>query len=127
MPSEKHLLNHMHDLLAYLNAKNVTTILCSSQHGFIGQSLTEPQPFPVSYLTDNLIFLRFFEAGGRMRRAIAVVKHRCGTHDHYIHDMAIVDGVGLQVGGPLAKFQGILTGTPTYLGPIEELIKMESE
>lgn len=127
MPSEKHLLNHMHDLLAYLNAKNVTTILCSSQHGFIGQSLTEPQPFPVSYLTDNLIFLRFFEAGGRMRRAIAVVKHRCGTHDHYIHDMAIVDGVGLQVGGPLAKFQGILTGTPTYLGPIEELIKVESE
>lgn len=127
MPSEKYLLNHMHDLLAYLTTKNVTTILCTSQHGFIGQSPAESQPFPVSYLSDNMILLRFFEAGGRMRRAIAVVKHRSGTHDHYIHDMAIVDGVGLKVGGPLAKFQGILTGTPTYMGPIAELIKVESE
>lgn len=125
MPSEKYLLNHMHNLLAYLVAKNVTTILCTSQHGVIGQSLTETPHFPVSYLADNLILVRFFEAGGRMRRAIAVVKHRSGTHDHYIHDMALVDGVGLQVGGPLAKFQGILTGTPAYMGPIEELIKIE--
>ncbi len=127
MPSEKYLLNHMHDLLAYLNSKNVTTILCTSQHGFIGQSSTEAQPFPVSYLSDNMILLRFFEAGGRMRRAIAVVKHRSGTHDHYIHDMAMVDGVGLQIGGPLEKFQGILTGNPTYMGPIEELVKLKAE
>lgn len=127
LPSEKYLLNHMHDVLAYLSFKNVTTILCASQHGIIGQNILETPHLPVSYLCDNLILIRFFEAAGRMRRALAVVKHRSGTHDHYIHDMALVDGVGLQVGGSLARFQGILTGTPTYMGPIEELIKMEAE
>ena len=123
LPTEKFLMNQLHNLLSYLTHHGVTTLLVTAQHGLIDQNLRDASAFPVSYLADNLILLRFFEAAGEMRRAIAVIKSRSSPHDHYIHEMAIVGGVGLQIGKPIAKFQGILTGNPTYMGPIEELLR----
>ena len=123
MPTEKFLMNQLHNLLSYLAGRGVTTMLITAQHGLVDQNLRDASSFPVSYLADNLILLRFFEAAGKMRRAIAVIKSRSRPHDEYIHEMAIVGGVGVQVGKPLAKFHGILTGTPTYLGPVEELLR----
>jgi circadian clock protein KaiC len=62
-----------------------------------------------------VILLRFFEAGGRVRRAISVIKKRTGWHEDTIREMEITSH-GLRLGDPLAEFQGVLCGTPTYVG-----------
>jgi circadian clock protein KaiC len=60
--------------------------------------------------------LRYFEALGRVRRAISVVKKRTGTHEDTIREFRIDADRGIVLGEPLVEFQGILRGVPTYVG-----------
>jgi circadian clock protein KaiC len=69
----------------------------------------------VTYLADNVILLRYFEALGRVRRAISVIKKRTGAHEDTIREFRI-DSNGITVGKPLQEFQGVLRGIPTYVG-----------
>jgi circadian clock protein KaiC len=112
MPSEKFLILQMHELLSYLNQLGVVTIMILAQHGLMGPMQT---PLDISYLSDTVVMLRYFEAEGVVRRALSVVKKRSGAHEYAIREFYIAQG-GLKVGPPLTQFRGILTGTPTYIG-----------
>ena len=118
MPDERFLLLQMHELLAYLNQLGVLTMMVLAQHGMLGQMQT---PIDLSYLSDAVIMLRYFEAGGRIRRAISVVKKRSGIHEDTIREFQLTSE-GLKVGPPLTDFNGILTGTPTYVGDYRPLM-----
>jgi circadian clock protein KaiC len=72
-------------------------------------------PVDLSYLSDSIIMLRYFEAQGRVRRAISVLKKRSGKHEDAIREFQLTSE-GLKVGPPLTQFSGILTGTPTFVG-----------
>jgi circadian clock protein KaiC len=98
--------------LSYLNQLGVVTILVLAQHGLMGPAQS---PLDISYLSDAVVILRYFEAQGVVRRAISVVKKRSGGHEHAIREFRLAQG-GLLVGPPLREFQGIFTGTPTYVG-----------
>ena len=69
----------------------------------------------VSYMSDAIVLLRFFESEGRIRKAISVLKNRSGAHEDAIRELRI-DAQGLRVGEPLREFQGVLTGTPVFTG-----------
>jgi circadian clock protein KaiC len=112
MPDERFLILQMHELLSYLNQVGVLTILVLAQHGMVGHMQA---PVDLSYLSDAIIMLRYFEAAGQVRRAISVVKKRSGTHENTIREFQL-GPQGLKVGPPLTEFSGILTGTPTYVG-----------
>ena len=112
MPDERFLVLQVHELLSYLNQLGVLTIMVLAQHGLLGQMQT---PIDLSYLSDAVIMLRYFEANGRVRRAISVVKKRSGTHENTIREFQLTAD-GLKVGPPLTEFSGILTGTPRYVG-----------
>jgi circadian clock protein KaiC len=73
------------------------------------------QTIDVTYLADTVILLRYFEALGRVRRAMSVIKKRTGTHEDTIRELRLT-AQGLQVGEPLTDFQGIMSGIPTYVG-----------
>ena len=113
MPQEKHLLLQMHELLAFLNQSGVTTFLINPQFGLVGSMDTGP--LNVSYVADAVILFRFFEAQGRIRKAISVIKNRSGKHEDTIREL-FIDSKGLRVGEPLANFRGVLTGTPEFVG-----------
>src|ERR1700747_157849 len=112
MPDERFLVLQVHELLSYLNQLGVLTIMVLAQHGLLGHMLT---PVDLSYLSDAVIMLRYFEAGGRVRRAISVVKKRSGLHENTIREFQLTTE-GVRVGPPLTEFSGILTGTPIYVG-----------
>ena len=76
MPEEDLLILHMHELLQYLNRRGATTFLTVAQHGLVGDMKS---PVDVTYLADTVILLRYFEATGRVRRAMSVVKKRTGS------------------------------------------------
>lgn len=110
MPSEGSLVLHLHEMLSFLAEKHVTTVLTMAQHGMLGEMLA---PADVTYLADTVVLLRYFEAGGGVRKAISVVKKRLGAHETTIREY-LPTSTGLQLGGPLADFRGVLTGVPEF-------------
>ena len=112
MPQEQFLVLHMHELLQFLNRQGVSTFVTLAQHGLVGEMSA---PVDVSYLSDTIVLLRYFEAFGEMRRALSVVKKRAGAHERTIREFSI-DGRGLTIGPPLDDFQGVLRGVPVYTG-----------
>lgn len=118
MPDEDHLVLQMHEFLTYLNQQGVVTIMILAQHGMLGQMVS---PIDLTYLSDTVVLLRFFEARGRLRRAVSVLKKRTGAHEDAIRELRI-DEHGLRVGEPLQEFRGVLTGTPDFDGEHEALL-----
>jgi circadian clock protein KaiC len=118
MPEEQSLVLHMHELLQYLNRRGASTILTVAQHGLVGDMKA---PVDVTYLADTVILLRYFEARGRVRRAVSVVKKRTGAHEDTIREYRI-DGQGITLGEPLINFQGVLRGVPELVGGDEPLL-----
>ena len=121
MPEETQLVLHMHELLQYLNRQGATTFLTVAQHGLVGDMKS---PVDVTYLADTVILLRYFEATGRVRRAISIVKKRTGAHEDTIREYRI-GAEGISLGEPLIEFQGVLRGVPTLIGGGEGLLKDE--
>jgi circadian clock protein KaiC len=113
MPDEAHLPLQMHELLGFLNLQGVVTILVLSQAGLMGTNMSTP--VDLSYLADNVMLFRYFEAGGRVRKALSVVKKRSGPHEDTIRELHMSNGC-VTIGEPLAGFRGVLTGVPSYVG-----------
>jgi circadian clock protein KaiC len=113
MPGEQFLALHLHELLTYLNNRGVVTLMVLAQMGMIGSAMQTP--VDVSYLADNILVLRYFEAQGEVRQAISMVKKRSGEHEHSIRELRLRDGA-IRVGQPLKDFQGILSGIPAVIG-----------
>ncbi|HEV7277424.1 MAG TPA: ATPase domain-containing protein [Devosiaceae bacterium] len=118
MPEEQALLLHVHELLQYLNRQGATTFLTVAQHGLVGDMQA---PVDITYLTDTVLLLRYFEAAGRVRRAISVIKKRAGNHEDTIREYRIT-GNGIEIGEPLQDFHGVLRGVPTYTGDSSPLL-----
>lgn len=112
MPQEQHMLLQMHEIVTYLNQQGVLTFLILAQSGMVGHMHS---PVDLTYLSDNVLLLRFFEAQGEIRRALSVLKKRTGGHESAIREFKIARG-GIEVGPRLAGFRGVLTGTPSYEG-----------
>jgi circadian clock protein KaiC len=115
MPGEQALILHMHELLQYLNRRGASTFLTVAQHGLVGDMKA---PVDVTYLADTVILLRYFEALGRVRRAMSVVKKRTGFHEDTLREYRI-DSRGITLGEPLTAFQGVLRGVPELVGKHE--------
>ncbi len=117
MPGEQFLAVHLHELLAYLGNHGVLTIMILAQAGTLGSPLSSA--VDVSYLADNILLLRYFENHGEVRQAISTIKRRSGNHEHAIRELKLGPD-RINIGKPLYEFQGILTGTPTFLGGLKE-------
>lgn len=112
MPGGKYLLLQMHELLTYLNQRGVITILVLGQHGLFGEGSSDVD---LSYLSDALLLFRFFEARGRLLKAVSVVKSRTSAHEPFIREFRLGLG-GVEVGAALIDFEGVMRGVPSYRG-----------
>jgi circadian clock protein KaiC len=120
MPQEQQLILQIHELLSYLNQQGVVTLLINPQAGLIGTMATGA--LNISYVADAVMLIRFFEAEGRIRKALSIIKNRGGAHEDTIREFRI-DSSGLRVGEPLKNFRGVMTGTPEYLGETDPLME----
>src|SRR5438552_415201 len=120
MPGEKFLNNQLHELCSYLNQQGVLTILILAQHGLVAAA---EAPIDLSYLSDTVLSLRYFEAYGEVKQSIVMVKKRSGEHEKTIREFKLMPGKGIIVGEPLKLFQGVLSGVPTFHGTEEQMMK----
>jgi circadian clock protein KaiC len=65
----------------------------------------------VSTMSDSIVMLRYFQAGGELRRCINVLKLRGSTHSPEIREYAIGDN-GMEIREPLPDVDHVLG--PTY-------------
>ncbi|MDZ7281323.1 AAA family ATPase [Sphingomonas sanguinis] len=123
MPNEQFLVLQMHEMLSYLGQKGVVSLLILGLHGVMGDIRSDVD---LSYLSDTVVQLRYFEAMGEVRQAISVIKTRTARHERTIREFQIGSN-GLQLGEPLNRFQGILTGVPTFSGESKTLMASQMD
>jgi circadian clock protein KaiC len=113
IPEAEAAVVRLHELTSYLASCGVATFLTVAQQGMLGQNMASP--IDVSYIADTMFMMRFFEAEGRVKKALSVIKKRTGLHETTIREIGVKRGV-LTVGEPLVNFRGVLTGVPEYQG-----------
>ena len=111
-PEERFLTIQLHELLSYLGQRGVATLLVGAHQGLIGGAMNSP--VDSSYLADAVILLRYYEALGEVHQAISIVKKRGSAHERTIRDFQLTSE-GIQIGEPLRRFRGVLTGVPIPL------------
>jgi circadian clock protein KaiC len=107
------LVAHLHALSKYLQNMGVATFLVTEVAEVMGNFRVTD--VGVSYLADNVVFLRYLEMRGEMRKAIGVLKKRMSNFEKTLREFEITR-YGLKVGRPLTELRGILLGTPEWVG-----------
>jgi circadian clock protein KaiC len=102
----------LHELLTFLSRRGVLTIITAAQVGFM--SIGELRGVDVSYVSDAIMVLGFFEHAGDLRRFAVAVKKRQGGHGSEVREL-VISGDGVQIGEPLREFGRIVLHTS---GPI---------
>lgn len=106
------LVSHVHALTMYLKSLGITVLLINEIESITGDFRATDDK--VSYLADNIVFLRYLELGGELRKAIGVLKKRSGDFEKTLRELEITR-YGLKVGKPLSDLRGILSGSPEIL------------
>ena len=106
------LITHLHSLCKYLQNVGVTVILVNETESITGDfHVTE---IGISYLADNIVFLRYLEVQGEMRKAIGVLKKRLSDFERTLRELDITSE-GIRVGQPLTQLRGLLSGIPEWV------------
>ncbi len=73
--------------------------------------------YTISFLTDDIIRMRFVEIDGQLRKVIVVIKMRGGNHSKDIREYVISDKGVVVIRPRSTDYHGLTTGIPTRTGP----------
>ncbi|UFS71391.1 AAA family ATPase [Geomonas sp. RF6] len=105
------LVAHLHALCKYLQNMGVAVLLAIETTQLTGDfRVTDVD---ISYLSDNIIFLRYLEIDGHLRKAIGVLKKRLSNFEKTLREFEITPQ-GIRIGEPLLELRGILSGVPAW-------------
>lgn len=105
-------LARLHSLCTYMGNVGVTCFLISETSNITGDFITTN--LHASYLADNIIFLRYLEMKGELKKSIGILKKRMSDFEQTIREFRITSD-GIQLGEPMKNLQGILSGVPTFV------------
>ncbi|MCX7731364.1 MAG: AAA family ATPase [Candidatus Caldatribacterium sp.] len=108
----QHLEGELYFLVKYLNAFGRTVFLINELERVTGDF--EITGRGLSYLADNIIFLRYLEIRGELRKAIGILKKRLGDFEKRLREFSITEK-GIVIGPPLGNLRGILLGVPEWV------------
>jgi len=104
MKKEK-LADHLHVLCKYLRNMGVTTLLVTELGNITGDFRASENG--ISYLADNIIFLRYLEIQGEMKKAIGVLKKRLSDFEKTLREFEVT-GNGLKIGEPMTDRKSVV-------------------
>jgi circadian clock protein KaiC len=70
--------------------------------------------YEVSFLADDLLYLRYVELRGHLQKVIMVVKMRSSAHSTELREYQVT-AHGVEIGRSLADYRGIMTGQPQLI------------
>jgi circadian clock protein KaiC len=92
--------------LMQLNITVMSTMETSGENDYLRFS-----PYNVSFLSDDILAMRYIELEGRLRTVLSVIKMRGSEHSRELR-IAEVGPKGMEMGEPLDGYRGIITGVP---------------
>ena len=106
----------LYALCKYMKSRGVTVILLYATSSLVSD--IDPGR-GVSFLCDNIIFLRYYEAAGEIHRAIGVLKKRTSDFEKSVRELVITKN-GIEIGERLTNTRGILSGMPYVNGEVPD-------
>lgn len=105
----------LYRMIAALTGAGVTILSTAEvEDKFTEMSLSH---YTISFLTDDLIRLRYVEIDGQLRKVMVVIKMRGGNHSKDIREYVITDR-GVDVLRPrTTEYEWLTTGIPRRTGP----------
>lgn len=100
-------VTHLHALAKYMQNMGVAVLLINEVASIVGEF--QVSDIGASYLADNIVFMRYMELGGEIRKVIGVLKKRLSNFERTLREIEMTR-YGIKVGRPLTNLQGILTG-----------------
>ena len=76
--------------------------------------------YAISFLTDDILRMRYVEIDGQIRKVMVVIKMRGGNHSKDIREYIITDKGVVVIGPRQTDYTGLTTGIPTRVGRREE-------
>ncbi len=73
--------------------------------------------YTISFLTDDIIRLRYVEIDGQLRKVMVVIKMRGGNHSKDIREYVITNKGVVVIRPRSTEYDGLTTGIPTRTGP----------
>jgi circadian clock protein KaiC len=73
--------------------------------------------YAISFLTDDILRLRYVEIDGQLRKVMVVIKMRGGNHSKDIREYVITDKGVVIIHPRRTDYDGLTTGIPTRTGP----------
>ncbi len=109
IPSERRFRELVYAISKHVSALGATLMFSIQTSQLLGT--VQLSGLGTSAMTDQVIVLRFVELGGRLERAISVLKARATAHDTELRRF-LISSEGLKVGDGFGDLQGVLTGLP---------------
>jgi circadian clock protein KaiC len=103
------MVPHLHSLCQYLQNNGLTVLLINHVESIT--SGFRAAEIGISYMADNIVFLRYMETRGEIHRAVGVLKKRMTGIERALREWDITRD-GIIVGPPLTNLRGILSGIP---------------
>lgn len=107
------LADHLHALCSYLRNMGVTVLLINELEMIVGPFRATERG--ISYLSDNILFLRYVELQSQLCRTVGVLKKRVSGYEQSLRSLEITEQ-GVKVGPPMRSVRGILSGVPEVRG-----------
>lgn len=109
-PSFRHEFREsLYRMIGALTRTGVTVVsTVEVEESFTSMALSN---YSISFLTDDIVRLRYVSIDGQLRRMLIVVKMRGGPHSIDMHEYTVT-GSGAVIGEPLKGYRGLSTGIP---------------
>jgi circadian clock protein KaiC len=103
---------HVQNLVHYLRRRRASLFLVVEQERITGD--IQISEVGVSYISDNVLCIRYAESSGEIIKVIHCLKKRLGAFQPQLREL-VITREGIRVGEKLDRLRGVLTGTPEIL------------
>jgi circadian clock protein KaiC len=113
IPSDRRFKEMVYALGKHLRGAGVSLVMTVESEQLLGSA--QLSGHGASFIADNVVQIRYVEIGGRLDRAISVLKARGIKHDSELRSLVIQKG-GLRVlkADQFKDMRGVLTGLPSH-------------
>ncbi len=122
-PDKIRFRDYVYSLVSHFRSQGITSILTTEIPELFGTLQLSSQG--ISFVSDNVILLRYVEMGSRLTRAISVLKMRGSDHDPMMREFEVTSE-GVHILDAFEGVQGLMSGTPTMHerdGQFEKLLQ----
>lgn len=105
------LRKSLFNLCQYFRNMGITAIMTNEVSKITGEF--QASDLDITVIADNVLFFRYIELKGELRKAIGVLKKRVSDFERSLREFNITEH-GIKVGSPMKDLRGILSGQPEW-------------